>query len=119
MKVLVCGGRDYTDAQLIHDQLSNYHDLLGFSHVIHGGATGADSIAGEWAIQHGVQPVACKALWDYYRKQGKYKIAGFVRNKAMLGLGPELVLAFPGGPGTASMIDLASKAGIRVERIGS
>jgi len=40
--------------------------------------------------------------------------AGPERNAAMLGLGPDLVVAFPGGSGTAGMVRLAKAAGVEV-----
>ena len=41
--------------------------------------------------------------------------AGPIRNRWMLALGPDLVIAFPGGQGTANMIAQARKAGVNVE----
>jgi hypothetical protein len=44
--------------------------------------------------------------------------AGPIRNRQMLEEGrPDLVVAFPGGHGTAGMIKLALKAGVPVEMI--
>ena len=41
--------------------------------------------------------------------------AGPIRNQRMLDEGkPDLVVAFPGGTGTAGMVALACKAGVRV-----
>jgi len=46
--------------------------------------------------------------------------AGPIRNQWMLKYGkPDLVLALPGGAGTASMIDLASKAGVPFKKAGT
>ena len=43
------------------------------------------------------------------------KKAGYLRNEKMLRMGkPDLVVAFPGGVGTAMMVDLAKKKGLRV-----
>lgn len=43
------------------------------------------------------------------------KSAGYLRNKQMLEEGkPDLVVAFPGGRGTANMIAIAMKAGVKV-----
>jgi ABC-type branched-subunit amino acid transport system substrate-binding protein len=35
----------------------------------------------------------------------------------MLAQNPDMVLAFPGGPGTAHMVEIARTAGIRVEQV--
>jgi UDP-N-acetylmuramoylalanine-D-glutamate ligase len=51
-----------------------------------------------------------EADWDTHGKA-----AGPIRNKRMLDEGkPDLVVAFPGGRGTANMISQARKAGVEV-----
>ena len=40
-----------------------------------------------------------------------------MRNRSMLALNPDLVLAFPGGIGTANMVRIAREAGILVTEI--
>ncbi len=111
MKVLVCGGRYYTDKEkmwpLLYQLVWCNTDL-----IIHGGAKGADSLAGEWARAAGIQEVICPANWDTHGRS-----AGHRRNKAMLWLKPDIVLAFPGGLGTANMIKQAKEAGIEVREI--
>jgi hypothetical protein len=37
-----------------------------------------------------------------------------VRNRSLLDAKPDLVVAFPGGKGTAHMVGIATKAGLRV-----
>ena len=65
MKVLVCGGRDFADYDLLKTVLSALHVTRGISIVIHGGATGADMLASRWAGTHmipgGVYPADWKA----------------------------------------------------------
>lgn len=109
LNVLVCGGRDYNNARFIHEQLSRIHAERPFSLIIHGAARGADEWAEHWAEMNGVQPVACKALWDKFGRR-----AGPMRNRAMLLLKPHLVVAFHGGAGTEGMVALARQAGISV-----
>lgn len=100
--VLVCGGRDYSDAATLDTTLDDLHQRNRFTHVIHGAASGADSLAGAWARKRGVQEVSCAANWSYFDRA-----AGHIRNRAMADLSPDLVVAFPGGPGTANMVSLA------------
>lgn len=109
MIVLVTGGRDYTDAARLREMLDALHKSHGFRVLVHGCASGADSLAARWASSRGIHPAGCPALWDTYGKQ-----AGPIRNCAMLQLRPELVVAFPGGRGTADMVDQAKQGGIRV-----
>lgn len=112
MIILVCGGRDYADWATLDEVLSQVHKTASIELLVHGAARGADSMAGQWARDNGIQEVLCPANW---RTHGKS--AGYKRNKAMLGLRPELVIAFPGGRGTEVMINLSERAGITVIKI--
>lgn len=113
--MLVCGGREYSDKEYLHffldDLLSTEENPI--THVIHGNARGADKLAHGWAILHGIQPVACDAIWIV---GGVYNPrAGLVRNQRMLDLNPDLVVAFPGERGTAHMVRIAKAKSIPVK----
>jgi hypothetical protein len=113
MNVLVCGGRDYADARALDKALDALHRDKPITRLIHGAARGADSLAATWARSRDIPAVAFPADWN---KDGK--AAGFVRNARMLRTGrPELVVAFPGGKGTAHMVKLARAAGVSVLEI--
>jgi hypothetical protein len=105
MRVIVCGGRDFDDFMAVDSALRH----VAPSVVVHGGARGADSLAGEWAALHGVSCVVFPADWT---KHGK--AAGPIRNQQMIDAGADLVLAFPGGRGAADCVDRARVAGITV-----
>jgi hypothetical protein len=96
--VLVCGSRGWTDETAIHRELEK---LAPGSRVIHGGARGADSIAGELARERGLEVVVYPADWHAHGKG-----AGPIRNQQMLDEGrPDFVWAFTlGTPGTADML---------------
>ena len=132
MKVLVCGGRDYGEVPFgcppdsrpyyekrAHAQRRNLHTTLdtlkidrGITAIIHGGARGADNEAGYWARRQLISEERYDADWD---RDGK--AAGPIRNQRMLDEGkPDVVVAFPGGKGTAMMIKLAEGAGAPVIR---
>lgn len=109
-RVLVCGGRDFTDAWWIETVLSDLHARARIGVLIHGAARGADLLAQHWAILHSVEVRAFPANWEEHGRS-----AGPIRNKAMLVHGrPDLVVAFPGGRGTADMVRQAKKAGVPV-----
>ncbi len=55
--------------------------------------------------------IVCAAKWETYGKA-----AGPIRNREMLLNLPALVVAFPGGKGTADMVRQAERAGIPVRR---
>lgn len=108
-RVLVCGGRDFEDQEGLMDVLDDLHFQHSFSCVIEGEARGADRLARTWALLRGVTVMPFPADW----KHGRH--AGRVRNQAMLDLGhPDLVVAFPGGIGTADMVKRSRKAGLSV-----
>ncbi len=110
MKVLVCGGRDYLDDFTVQYVLSLHHRKTPITTLIHGGARGADYLAAKWAAEAGI------AAWPFYTDWNKHgKAAGPIRNQRMLDEGkPDLVIAFPGGKGTAHMVRIARAAGISV-----
>jgi hypothetical protein len=45
MDVLVCGGRDYSDFQMVINVLANIRRTRGIKVLMHGGAAGADALA--------------------------------------------------------------------------
>jgi hypothetical protein len=78
--------------------------------LIHGAARGADSLAAAWAHDCHVPQLGVRADWN---KHGR--AAGPIRNQIMLDEGkPHLVIAFPGGTGTADMVRRARAAKVRV-----
>jgi hypothetical protein len=113
MRVLVCGGRAYSDIVRVFSVLDKLHREAGVDSVIQGGAKGADRLALEWAGQSRVPCETYEADWD---NQGSF--AGPARNKRMLDEGkPDLVIAFSGGRGTADMVRKARRAGVEVIEI--
>ena len=121
MRTLVCGGRDYYGYNKLKDILegiiSDFHFLTENQEVtiIAGVASGADFLAKVFALDE-----YCENSWLHYKeypadwkKHGK--AAGGIRNQQMLDEGkPDMVIAFPGGNGTADMVRRARKAGITV-----
>lgn len=112
IKLLVCGGRDYSDREKVFSLLESIHNKRNITVLIEGGANGADALARSWARHAGVHVATVSALWE---KRGRG--AGPQRNAAMLSLGPDGVLAFPGGRGTANMVQQAKDAGVKVVEV--
>lgn len=122
MRVLVCGGRAYRDRDRVFTELnklcgeiSDEHPLGTIPlHIIHGGCpTGADHFADDYAVVHWCGLSVYDADWE---KHGR--AAGPIRNQQMIDEGkPDLVVAFPGGPGTADMVKRARRAGVEVLEI--
>jgi YspA, cpYpsA-related SLOG family len=111
MRVLVCGSRNYTDAAAIDRYLDGLKEV---TLVIEGGALGADRLAREWAIRHGVPFLTFEADWQTYGRS-----AGPIRNTVMLEEGkPDLAGAFPTdgrlaqSRGTRNMVEKLRRAGV-------
>lgn len=109
MIVLVCGGRAYLEIDIVDCVLNTLNQTIGISKIIEGGAGGADKLSGKWADDNKIEHITENADWS---KHGK--AAGPIRNKNMLTHSPDLVIAFPGGRGTANMIKQAKEQGIKV-----
>jgi hypothetical protein len=110
MHVLVCGGRDYDDVVAVFHVLDQLHELHHINCIIEGGARGADRIAKDWARKNRIENLTYYADWTRYGKS-----AGAIRNQKMLVEGrPEVVVAFPGGRGTADMVSRARGASLPV-----
>lgn len=127
---LVCGGREFNDQTMFDSAMGDLLRLRGCpTVVIHGDARGADRMAGEWARRMAIEPIPFPAKWTdlshpdaviRVRKDGsRYDAkAGHRRNQQMLDEGkPALVVAFPGGAGTADMVRRARAADIDVAEI--
>lgn len=112
-RVLVCGGRDYADYWTVVEVLDGLHRADPIDCIIQGGALGADRFAREWAVRNKVPHEEFPADWKRYGRA-----AGPLRNGDMLCRGrPDLVVAFPGGAGTAGMVALSRKAHVAVSEI--
>ena len=115
MRILVCGGRDFTNWVLLNRTL--HHTVYDGDHtdyskqvIIHGKDKGADTLAGQWADINNVPVLEYPADWAKYQHR-----AGPIRNQRMIDEGkPDLVVAFPTPKfkGTWDMIRRAEKAGI-------
>lgn len=122
MKVLVTGGRNYRDIKRLFAVLDATHAQTPITLIIEGGAVkidldksrhGADAYARQWAEARGIAFKEYKANWQQYGGA-----AGPMRNQQMLDEGhPDLVIAFPGGKGTASMVERTKRAGVAIEVI--
>lgn len=114
MRLLVCGGRRFWYRSRVWKELDLIHAKTPVSCLIHGHAMGADALAAEWAEERRVDCITgFVANWKRFGRA-----AGPMRNAKMLSEGkPDLVVAFPGGVGTADMVKKAKAAGVTVKEI--
>ena len=121
-RALVCGGREWGDAYAILRELRALPKSV--TTVIHGGCRGADVLAGGIAESEGLKVVSVPAHWKHCKgcppgcAEYEGKAAGPIRNRKMLAMRPDVVLAFHSdiraSKGTAHMVDIARKAGVEV-----
>lgn len=141
MRVLICGGRDFAalerwpDGQIkrmgkgwkefswgyqyLNDLADmrfprwpedEYDNCMYNVVIISGGAKGADNLGEDWSVVNWTELERYPADWETHGKK-----AGILRNIQMLEQGkPDLVIAFPGGRGTAHMVRIAKEAGVEV-----
>jgi hypothetical protein len=120
MRVIVSGGRAFTDKARVYAALDAIHAETPITTIVHGacGATekdpdppygGADGYADDWAVERGVPVEPFFANW----KRFKFG-AGPERNRRMTGAGADLAVVFPGGKGTANLVKEARSARIKV-----
>lgn len=130
MRILVCGGRTFgniymenlspqelfqkeKERNFIWDKLEQITGDYFNINIISGMADGVDTVAYEFARDTEISLLSFPADW---KKHGKS--AGPIRNQQMLDEGkPNLIVAFPGGTGTADMIRRAKKAEIEVKEV--
>ncbi len=118
MRIVITGGRDYkvTDSDLerlfeiIAYEMGEHADI----EIIHGGARGVDTdVAREIKLADStIKITPMRASWLRYGRSR----AGFIRNQAMIDIG-DMLIAFPGGNGTADCVKRARTKGIRIEYI--
>ena len=115
MKVIIAGGRDFTNVTVMATTLNNLQDV---DHVIEiekltlicGMARGADLTAYKLFSEVGLPVKMYPADWDQYGKS-----AGYIRNNKMADVADMLIAFWDGeSRGTAHMIDTARKLNLSV-----
>ena len=111
-EILVAGGRTYTNLPQLTRQLDRLREMRPVTHIIHGAARGADSLAGTYAHN---SSLPCTPYPPNRKLDGPGRDWKFRRNvRMLLTANPDLVIAFPGGPGTAHMVAKAKNLGYQV-----
>jgi len=109
MRICICGGRDLDNYAYVRWSLNHLINTASRPTIITGGARGTDTLAIHWADEYHLETEVYPANWQKYGRS-----AGYIRNEQMLDTGLDLVIAFPGGKGTAMMVDIAKRAGVEV-----
>ena len=120
MRILICGDRNYTNKKKIKDCLQQIIKEFKIDnswedhYVIHGCASGADSMGGIVGKELGFIILEFPAEWSKYGNG-----AGPIRNRQQLKEGkPDLVMAFHPNintsKGTKDMVYISKQAGVPV-----
>lgn len=113
MKIIVAGGREFKDKDLVFKTLDNFLECDDIIEIVSGTARGADTFGEEWAKKNNKQIHYFTPDWDKFSKR-----AGFIRNEEMAKFGDALIAFWDGeSKGTKHMIELAYKYKILVKII--
>lgn len=109
MRTIIAGSRSIKDYETVLEIVSESGFVI--SQVVSGGAKGVDTIGVQIAEDFSIPFVIFSADWDRY---GRYQ-AGRIRNKQMAENADALIAVWNGvSSGTANMIDISRKLGLRV-----
>ena len=110
--VLVAGGRRYFNLDQMTRALDRLNEARPITLIVHGDAAGADTLSGRWAQSRGI-PV--QAYPPSRKLDGPGRDWKFRRNTRMLkASAPDLVVAFPGGPGTDHNVRETKRLGFHI-----
>jgi hypothetical protein len=113
IRVCFTGGRDFglmeAERDFIHDSIADFVKLALRANLkltfIGGAARGVDTVAMDWVKEKVIFPYEeYPADWNTHKKA-----AGPIRNRQMLKTGIDVLIAFPGGKGTADMIGICKE----------
>ena len=115
MKVIIAGGRNFNDYELLKAELNILIVPTIMLHrnieVVSGTAKGADQLGERYAKEYNLLLKQFPADWDKYGKS-----AGYYRNKQMADYATHCVCFWDGiSKGTKMMIDLAKAANLKVQ----
>lgn len=107
----VTGGRDFYPSSPIYEAyLRSILTVRNVTILVHGDCRGADRWAAAIAESAGVRTCPMAADWERFGRR-----AGPLRNEFMSKVpGMSLLIAFPGGRGTAHCVSMFERAGVEV-----
>ena len=105
MKLAIIGSRGFTDYDFLKKSVTHFlkHNSLACTHIVSGGAKGADTLGHRFAMEHQLEMIVFKPDWKRFGKR-----AGYIRNTDIIE-NSDIVIAFWDGisPGTKDSIDKA------------
>ena len=115
-KIIIAGGRDFMDYNLLKEKTNKILQEKRVSHkivIISGCARGADTLGLRYASENTFDVEEYPADWDKYGKK-----AGYVRNVEMAENADALIAFWDGkSKGTKHMIDIATERNLPIRVI--
>lgn len=109
-KVVVAGGRDFTNYNLLKEKVDNILSQKKLTHkilILSGKSIGADCLGEIYALENNLEILSYPADWGKFGKK-----AGVKRNAEMINDADALIAFWNGNSqGTKYMIDIATKKG--------
>lgn len=109
-KVVVAGGRDFTNYNLLKEKVDNILSQKKLTHkilILSGKSIGADCLGEIYALENNLEILSYPANWGKFGKK-----AGVKRNAEMINDADALIAFWNGNSqGTKYMIDIATKKG--------
>jgi hypothetical protein len=109
-KVVVAGGRDFTNYDLLKEKVDNILSQKKLTHkilILSGKSIGADCLGEIYALENNLEILSYPADWGKFGKK-----AGVKRNAEMINDADALIAFWNGNSqGTKYMIDIATKKG--------
>lgn len=101
MKLAIVGSRDFNDYELLKSEIDKLRTAHTITHIVSGGARGADTLAKRYAKENNIELVEHLANWNLYGKS-----AGYKRN-VLIWQDSDMLIAFWDGQskGTKQSID--------------
>lgn len=115
-KIIIAGGRDFMDYNLLKEKVNKILQEKRVSHkivIISGCARGADTLGLRYASENAFDVEEYPADWDKYGKK-----AGYMRNVEMAKDADALIAFWDGkSKGTKHMIDIATERNLPIRVI--
>lgn len=105
MKLAIVGSRAFTETNSLETFILEHIDMNQVTHIVSGGARGADTCAEKIADKYGKELIVFKPDWDKYGKS-----AGYRRNVDIITNSDVVVAVWDGqSKGTKHSIDIANQ----------
>lgn len=105
MKLAVVGSRTFNDYSLLCEYLDKIHEREPITHIVSGGAKGADKLSEKWAVEHDIETIIFIPDWGTFGRK-----AGFMRNQDIITTSDKVLALWDGeSAGTKNSIELAKR----------